>query len=321
MNDALFDAIQRLQGTYMMFPAFQKAFERMEGNLQVYRKTGVAQHLLVLGESGTGKTTLARLFAERYPRQVTPERDLIPVLYVSVPAAATIGGIVEAVLAQLGDYEPERGTISSKTARATRLVHACGVEMLLIDEAQHVQDRGKTQSQYFVGDWLKTFMDAVGLPVTLLGLPRTQSLLQVNEQLRRRFAHRLSLSIGQTDGIFGNGISLELFSSLNNALPLSLNPQPYEWSELGARFHFATHGRIAYVKQLLIAGYGRAISVNSDEISTEELAYAFTSSIWAAGVGALNPFDPSFEFRALDRAGEPFQQGEIVALSSQRRRN
>ncbi|TNY03441.1 transposase, partial [Escherichia coli] len=80
--------------------------QRMEANLLLYRRTGVAQNLLVLGESGTGKTTLARWFCRRYPKQQLLERDVLPVLYVSVPAAATIAGTVEAILLQLGDLEP-----------------------------------------------------------------------------------------------------------------------------------------------------------------------------------------------------------------------
>ena len=137
---------------------------------------------------------------------------------VEVPAAATIAGTVEAVLAQLGDLQPERGTVSVKTARAVKIARSCGVEMLIFDEAQHIQDRGRAHSQYFVGDWLKSFMDALGAPVTLLGLPRTQILLQVNEQLRRRFTHRISLTT-QQDADSNEAESLRLFTSLASALP------------------------------------------------------------------------------------------------------
>lgn len=311
MNLPFFDAIKQLQEMYLMFPAFNTAVEQIEANLKLYRATGVAQNLLVLGQSGTGKTTLAKLFTKYYPKEILPERDIIPVLHVSVPAAATIAGTVEAVLAQLGDPAPERGTVSAKTARAVRIARGCGVEMLLFDEAQHIQDRGRTYSQYFVGDWLKSFMDALGLPVTLLGLPRTQVLLQVNEQLRRRFTHRLSLSVQQTELGANNDNNLQFFTSVANALPLPLNPQPYEWDELGMRLHFATDGRIAYVKQLMVSAYGYAVNQSGTCISIQDLAEAFTATIWQAGIGALNPFHEDFAFRALDRLGEPFQIEEM----------
>lgn len=313
MNLPFYDAVKQLQDSYLMFPAFEKAFSQIEDNLKLFRATGIARNLLVLGESGTGKTTLCRLFVERYPKQVLPERDVIPVLYVSVPAAATIAGTVEAILAALGDPNPERGTVPAKTARAVRIARGCGVDMLLCDESQHIQDRGRTHSQYFVGDWLKTFMDALGSPVVLLGLPRTQSLLQVNEQLRRRFTHRLSLSVRQNEEAANpqNNSSFDLFHSLTDALPLPFDPRPFGWRESGMRMHFATDGRIAYVKKLLVAAYEHAIDQSSKSVSAHELALAFTTAIWPSGVGALNPFHPDFEFRALDRLGEPFQMGEV----------
>jgi hypothetical protein len=303
MTLPFYDAVKQLQDAYLMFPAFQKAFEQIEENLKLFRATGVARNLLILGESGAGKTSLCRLFVERHPKLVLPERDIIPVLYVCVPAAATIAGTVEAILAALGDPEPERGTVSVKTARAVRIARGCGVEMLLCDESQHIQDRGRTHSQYFVGDWLKSFMDALGLPVVLLGLPRTQTLLQVNEQLRRRFTHRLSLSVQQSgDGAdSSDDNSFDLFHALASALPLPLDPRPFGWRELGMRLHFATDGRIAYVKQLLVNAYEQAIGQSTKSVSVHELSCAFTAAIWPSGIGALNPFHTDFEFRALDR--------------------
>jgi len=302
-----------------MFPAFERAYQQMVSNLKLFRATGVSQNLLVMGESGTGKTTLSRLFTEQYPKTVLPERDVIPVLQINVPAAATIAGTVESVLAQLGDPQPERGTVSVKTARAVRIARGCGVEMLMFDEAQHIQDRGRVNSQYFVGDWLKSFTDALGLPVTLLGLPRTESLLQVNEQLRRRFTHRLSLSTHSNCESPGEDNSADLFKSLGSALPVPIDRYPYEWPELGTRLHFATDGRISYVKQLLVSAYQRSLTIDSKRIGLEELEYAFTETIWPDGSGALNPFSPKFVFRRLDRIGEPFQVGEVHSSRAIRR--
>lgn len=320
MNLAFYDAIKQLQDAYLMFLAFQTADDQIEENLKLYRATGVAQNLLILGESGTGKTSLARSFTQSYPKQVLPERDLLPVLHVSVPAAATIAGTVEAVLRQLGDPEPERGTVSAKTARAVRIARGCGVEMLLFDEAQHIQDRGRHYTQYLVGDWLKSLMDALGLPVTLLRLPRTQALLQANEQLRRRFTHRLSLSVHGGVQETNDESSLKLFRALSEALPLPLDARPFGWKELGLRLHYATDGRIAYVKQLLVNAYSHAVSQSGANISVSELSHAFTATIWPLGIGALNPFHQDFAFRSLDRLGEPFQLGDVGGDLSARKR-
>jgi adenylate kinase family enzyme len=320
MSQDLYDTIKQLQDAYLMFPAFKTAFDQIESNLKLYRSTGVPQNLMILGESGTGKTSLARSFVDRYPKVSFPERDLIPVLHISVPAAATIAGTVEATLAKLGDPAPERGTVSAKTARAVRLAQGCETEMLMFDEAQHIHDRGGNYSHYFVADWLKALIDALKLPVVLLGLPRSQSLLQVNDQLRRRFTHRLSLSVQQSGTEMSTDNSLELFASLAEALPIPLDAHPYGWKELGTRLFFATDGRIAYVKQLLVNAYSHAASRTNNCISIEDLSQAFSSTIWADGVGALNPFESDFLFRRLDRQSEPFQEGEMNGRTAGRRK-
>jgi adenylate kinase family enzyme len=313
MSLPFYDAVRQLQDEYLEFPAFSAAHQQIEANFKMFRATGVAQNLMVLGESGTGKTTLAQIFTKDYPTVSLPERDLVPVLYASVPAAATIAGTVESILAQLGDPAPERGTVSVKTARAVKLARACGVEILIIDEAQHIQDRGRSHSQYFVGDWLKSFMDALSVPVILLGLQRTQSLLQVNEQLRRRFTHRLSLSVQQDEA--GDEECLRLFTSMAGSLPITIDPRPYGWGELAKRIHYATDGRVAYIKKLLIGAYGHAASESLKNISVTEMSEGFGSAIWPEGIGSLNPFHPTFPFRPLDRQSEPFQIGDMNSFT------
>lgn len=109
--EKLLSFIYSLDDSYLMFPAFEKAFNKMIENLETFRKTGVSQHLLITGESGSGKTTLANLFVQNYPRISHPDGEIVPVLYAAVPPAATIAGTAEAILTQLGDPAPSQGTV------------------------------------------------------------------------------------------------------------------------------------------------------------------------------------------------------------------
>lgn len=313
--------ISSLDGSYLMFPAFEAAYRQMEEYLNAYRKTGYPQHLLIIGESGAGKTTLATLFSQNHPRSDLPEGDIVPALYVAIPPAATIAGTVEAILTQLKDPAPSYGTVSVKTARAVALARSCHVEMLLLDEAQHIQDRGKSQTQYFVGDWLKAFMDALNVPVTMLGLPRTRQLLQVNDQLRRRFTRTLTLAVSSDRHEIDETESLELFTSLARVLPTKLERKPYTWGELGLRLHFATSSRIAYVKQLLIGAIENLVLMGDRELSITHLEKGFTTHIWLDGVNELNPFHQSFVFRTLDQIGEPFHRQDTERNIKIRTRN
>jgi hypothetical protein len=181
----------------------------------------------------------------------------------------------------------------------------------LVDEAQHLHDRGQAATHYLVGDWLKRLIDDLEIPTVFLGLPRLQQLLQVNEQLRRRFSKRIMLALGQSPNAPVQTECLQLFVSLGACLPIPLYFGNFGASELGQRLYFASDGRVAYIKKLLHCAFSQALVAESKQITPGDLEQAFIRDIWWEGVGRLNPFHIDFEFRRLDRAGEPFEQGEF----------
>jgi hypothetical protein len=305
----VFNALQRFDEEYIPFPPFVVASQAIELNLSLYRETGLTQHLIILGESGTGKSSLCAWLGQKYPGFSMPDRDVVPVLIVAIPPSATIASVAEAMLTGLGDPSPWGGTISSKTNRVVKLCHGCRVEMVLFDEAQHIHDRGQAATHYMVGDWLKSLIDALNLPTVFLGLPRLEQLLQVNEQLRRRFSRRIRLALGQSDAESIHNECLQLFMSLGVCVPLPLTSGSYGWEEMGMRLYYASDGRVAYLKKLLAGALRLAMESQLKEIDPAVLQQAFINEIWWDGVGKLNPFEKTFEFRRLDRGNEPFERG------------
>ena len=313
----IYTQLKAFDEQYIPFPPFVAAMTAIETNLQMFRETGVATHMLVTGEAGTGKSSLCRWLAHQHPLRVLPERDVVELLITAVPPAASISGVASTMLEALGDPYANMGTISTKTHRIVTLCRGCGVEMLLFDEGQHLQDRGDTKTHYMVGDWLKHLIDELAIPTVLLGLPRLENILQVNDQLRRRFSSRRRLAVGQSDTISIEAECLQLFYSLTSLIDLPVSSDPYSVQEMGNRLYFASDGRVAYIKKLLFSALRMALEQDFDAIDAPMLEKAFTEQIWWEGIGKLNPFNPSFECRRLDRGGEPFQ----VAISLGRRRS
>jgi hypothetical protein len=309
--NTIYAILERFNEDLLQFPSYVAAFNDIEALLKLYRGSGLAQHLLVLGETGTGKTTLCRDFVTRYPRMMLSDRDIVPVLHISIPSAATIAGVTEAMLTKLGDPFPTTGTVSAKTARAVKLARALSVELLLIDEAQHIQDRGRLPTQYLVGDWLKTVMDELNVPTVLLGLPRVGQLLQVNEQVRRRFSRRRYLQMGQCGETSIEAECLQLFLSLGDSFPIPIRAGNFSWDEIAQRVYYASDGRVAYIKKLLAGAIRIAFERELDCIDTRVLQDAFIAEVWWEGVDQLNPFSEKFQFRRLNRPGEPFEQALI----------
>jgi hypothetical protein len=299
--------LRRFEDQYLPFPTFVAAKDAIEANMRLYRESGLARHMLVLGEAGTGKSSLCQWLIRQHPRRRLPEGDRIGALAVAVPPAATLGGMADSILEALGDPWADRGTLTAKTRRIAILCRACKIELLLLDEAQHFQDRGDARTHYLVGDWFKHLVDNIAVPTVLLGLPRLELLLQNNEQLRRRFSRRVRLALGQSDTESIETECLQLFLSLASLIDTPVSSHPYTAQEMGMRLFYACDGRVAYVKKLLFSALQRALEADHDVIDVPLLERAFVDEIWWEGVGSLNPFNAAFQFRRLDRRGEPFQ--------------
>lgn len=303
----LYAPLRGFEEQYIPFPPFVAAKNAIETNLRIFRETGIAKHVLVTGEAGTGKSSLCQWLAHRHPIQYLEDRNKVDALIFAVPPAATVSSIVDAMLTALEDPWRTKGTISGKTSQLVTLCRSCGVELLVFDEAQHLHDRGDTRTHYMVGDWLKHLIDALGVPTCLVGLPRIEQILQINDQLRRRFSSRLRLALGQSNTDSIETECLQLFISLVSLISIPVSSGPYSAEEMGRRLYYASDGRVAYIKKLLSAALRQALENGINTIDAAMLEKAFTEEIWWEGIGKLNAFNPQFEFRRLDRGGEPFQ--------------
>lgn len=304
-RDEFYRALLMFDGEYVGFNSFVEIIKEMEQSLQLYRQTSIVKNLVVIGESGCGKTSLARAFCNRYPRQHLLEQTITPVAYIEVPSIGTVGALARQILASLGDPFPEKGRVIDQTARIEVMVRNAKTEMLILDEAQHIYDRGQQKSQYATSDWLKSLVNSIQIPMVLFGIPRLENLLHVNVQLRRRFRAPLTLSLGDPEDPDFLELNLDVINALLPILPLPLASREMNDKELARRIYYATDGRVGYLKELLAQALEKAWEAGGDCVTRRDLESAFMT-IWSASKGALNPFNSEFIFRRLDRSGEPF---------------
>lgn len=92
----------------------------------------------------------------------------------------------------LGDPAADKETISSQTLRLRKFIAACEVELIILDEFQHFDDRQSRNVLKTISDWLKNLINQCTVPIVLVGMPGCESVLDQkgNEQLKRRFASR-----------------------------------------------------------------------------------------------------------------------------------
>lgn len=293
-----------IRHTIIEHPAYVEAIKKIELLHQRSKAANVAGGLLITGHTGSGKSTIKTQFAERYPRVEENERTLVRVLVVDTPSTPTVKSLVTAMLVALGDPASLKGTAEEKTERLYTLIKGCGVEILLIDEFQHYLDRAKTNEIYVATDWLKNLINRVNIPVVLIGLPRSASVLELNEQLRRRFSSRYSLdpfSFKYTDDI-------QHFRGVLRAIEeqLPINSISISSPEMAERFYFATYGLIDYIAKIVDGAVQIAVLKQLKNLDLKVFEQAFYETVWGECSAELNPFSPDFRKRNLTLRAEPF---------------
>lgn len=299
-------AVFEFRSKLIRHPAFASAMQAIERcHLYGHHLVEEPDCLLITGVSGAGKSTLRRTYAARYPREELEEVTVIRVLELELPAAPTIKNVAERILMALGDPYPDKGSAEAKTGRIITLFKFCGVELVMLDEFQQFVDNSGGKIEYKVADWLKQLINATRVPFVLLGLPRCKRILEVNEQLRRRFLPQAILSPFSIKKKPEAIRFAEFLNTLHSQIPLS-KPSAFIEPAVVPLMFYATNGLIDYLMKLTSNAMQIALEEKRDCIDIEVLRRAFEGAIWSGVDRERNPFDSEFMPRLLNKAGEPF---------------
>lgn len=274
-------------------PAFNDAYQLLKEAYLFNQQTGLTKNYWVVGPTGTGKTTLMDMLVKEFPPVERVDRKSIPVLAINIPALPTIKNLAEEMLVQLGDPIFYRGSAIDKTIRILHLIKTCDIKLILFDEMQHFVDRGHKRAPAEVADWLKTLIDKAQVSTVIMGLERTQIILDANEQLRRRFCRRIDLKPFDLECPISRSNFLGVIKKIDEALVMS-SRLDLQQDGIVRQLHFATNGTMDYMVKLMLGAYQIAINRQLPGIDRQCLELAFSDSIWVEGVGKMNPFNPQF---------------------------
>jgi hypothetical protein len=269
------------------------------------RKHGVGSGLLIMAPSGAGKSTLVENYCASFPRQIQGERTYIPVLLVTVPSSPTSRSLAGAILEALGFRKQHRGSAPEKTAIIYELLRKCGVEVVILDEAQHLFYPPTVVAFRDLTDWLKNFLEQSKVCMVACGLPAAEVVVNSNEQLRRRFSERILLTPFSLSDEEDFREFRGILKAFEGKLPLPVEMALYE-ANLARRLHVASYGLLDYVVKTLEGAVFSATSAGKGILDMASLASGFRERVWLKVPERLNPFFPESPLRSLDRPGEVF---------------
>ena len=301
-RDAITRAIRR---SFARFPHVKTTLAELERLCSYDCADEEAEHLLIIGESGVGKSTLLRRFRDLHPPVARDEYTEVPVLYVALDSACSIKKLARSLLLELGSKYWDKGDESQLTYQLICLLRGCKVRLVILDEVNHLVDRGGEKTHHNIADWIKRLSDATHLPFVLAGIPRAERLLDTNDQLRSRFRQVISIQpFSMEDKSHENEFRSVLLSF--QKLLDGIRSVDLSHPTVARSIVFATGGRLREIRKLLIRAVELAFERSVPQLTTADLSRAFETVIYRDAADARNPFSKRFSRVPLTKPGEPF---------------
>lgn len=270
-------------------PRYKIILDKIEEIHLLSRGSVLADNLFLYGSTGVGKSTVLKEYASRFHRQIVDGNTKIPILYFKVPVGATPKSVASSMLLAMKDPNYDKGTETNQTARILNFVQKCEVEMVIIDEFQHLIDRETQHVLNRASEWVKKFSEDANIPIILAGMKESEIIFDHNEQLDRRFTEKeelkgfeFSTREEQTEfRIFLNTIDEQLpFPHRSNLADV----------KMAEKFFYVSNGNPYYINKVLQEATVLAAKSGSDTIDQNHLFSAFNKLKISKRPNIANPF-------------------------------
>lgn len=251
--------------------------------------------LSLIGPRRAGKSTIIEYHQRAYPDIVQSEETTKPVLVSKVPCPAHIGSLVVRLLRDIGDpFFQKKDSIGRSTERLYKLLQYCKVELIVLDEVQHLVDRNRQILIQESADWFKDLIENTRIPVVFVGLPDSRKIFYENEQLGGRVLNRFEVGAFE----FDDQTFRTILFLMDQSLPFK-NSSGLANIDMCHRIHLATGGLLGFLKPLIKEATSIALENQLELLTMPILSAAYELKL--TSIFGKNPFSPGFDLNSTLR--------------------
>lgn len=288
------DLVARVRITH---PAYELASTEIARAFNSVGDTDFPLCLQILGPSRAGKTCVVKDFISSVPPSRGSEGLLIPVVYARIPPKGTTMALLENILRAVGDPYWYRGSESNKLARVLLQLEKCECKMLVLDEFQHLCDKGQNVTLKRTTDNLKALVEPNKWALVASGLSESRRVIDSDPQLEGRFD--AEVEIPRFDWL--DSTLNSQFRGVIASFEASLSPfdfPSFSDDSIALRIYLATGGLMGLIVKLLHRAIEDAIRDDRLAINLKHLEQAFRRSIRTAA--RIDPGDGPFECKLTE---------------------
>ncbi|WP_210397380.1 TniB family NTP-binding protein [Motiliproteus sediminis] len=257
--------------------------------------------VIIAGDSGLGKSAIVKAFANRHQAQDSPDQRQARIGYCELESASNVNDFTIKLLEAL--QIPFKYNFRLRPLRRILRegIKQMGINMLIIDESQHVIQHRTTKQQVNFVDEIKLLIGDTQIAIVLAGTPDVLEASSANDQLDRRACRPIILK--QLNFADPQDQS-QLYHTVAAMVDVC---SPIEFPELLTddalwRLYCASSGKKGQLAHIFAQVVADCDTDQRNYVTWEHLADAVGSAICTLPLNGENPFSPKFEERASTTA-------------------
>lgn len=246
------------------YPVAKKTMDRLE-DLLVHPQTHRMPNMLLVGNTGNGKTIIANRFLQKHQAYSLPHEDFVrvPVVMVQAPGVPDEKWFYNDILRRLATPYKVNDKIDRKRHQVLQLLATVQTKMLIIDEIHSLLAGTMARQRAFL-NVIKYLANELQIPIVAIGTKDAFRAINTDPQLANRFEPQLLPRWRDGEDY------RRLLATFERKLPLK-KPSFLESDELSMKILALSGGTMAQIAKLLRAATIEAIKSGQECITVQLL--------------------------------------------------